>query len=137
MYDKANTETEMEKEIIITSGAARVKGKLKDTPLGGKIYNVLPFSVKTRTWGMEIYFEIPVDSPIDKPVNEVENGDMAYWPEGKCLCLFFGPTPMSTGEKPIPASAVEVVGRMAAGYEELEKVKPGEKLSVEPIPAEK
>jgi len=120
----------MEKKIKIVIGETAVEGELRDTALGQKIYDALPFNVRTRTWGKEIYFEIPVDSSIDKPVTEVEKGDIAYWPEGRCLCLFFGPTPMSTGEKPIPASAVEVVGRMVSEYKELGKVRSGEKLSV-------
>ncbi|HPP30767.1 MAG TPA: cyclophilin-like family protein, partial [bacterium] len=68
---------------------------------------------------------------IDEPVEEVEKGDIAYWPEGRCLCLFFGPTPISRGEKPIPASAVEVVGKITSDYNELENVRSGDKITVE------
>lgn len=121
----------MGKEIRIVVGRTVVNGELMDTVLGRKIYGSLPFNAKASTWGKEIYFEIPVESAIDEPVNEVERGDIAYWPEGRCLCLFFGPTPMSSGEKPVPASAVEVVGKMVSDYKELEKVKSGENLSVE------
>lgn len=121
----------MGKIITIKAGEIVVRGEMGDSVLAGRIYDALPFKVKASTWGKEIYFEIPVDSDIEIPVNEVENGDIAYWPEGRCLCLFFGPTPMSTGEKPIPASAVEVVGKMVSDYKELEKVKSGEKIVVD------
>ncbi len=121
----------MGKIITIKAGEIVVRGEMGDSVLAGRIYDALPFKVKASTWGKEIYFEIPVDSDIEIPVNEVENGDIAYWPEGRCLCLFFGPTPMSTGEKPIPAGAVEVVGKMVSDYKELEKVKSGEKIVVD------
>ncbi|MCM8762683.1 MAG: cyclophilin-like fold protein [Candidatus Omnitrophica bacterium] len=121
----------MEREIVIEAGSVVVKGVMKDTPLAEKIYNQLPFTSKARLWGKEIYFEIPVSSGIDNPVEEVEKGDIGYWPEGRCLCLFFGPTPISKGEKPIPASAVEVVGKITSDYTELEKVRSGENISVE------
>lgn len=119
------------KEIRIKVGEVVVNGEMEDSALAGRIYDALPFNVRASTWGKEIYFEIPVDSDIETPVSEVEKGDIAYWPEGRCLCLFFGPTPMSRGEKPIPASAVEVVGKMASDYRGLEKVRSGEKVLVE------
>jgi len=120
----------MEKAIVIKAGSVEVKGVLKNTSLAEKIYKALPFNSRARTWGKEIYFEIPVDSAIDEPVEEVEKGDIAYWPEGRCLCLFFGPTPISKGEKPIPASAVEVVGKITSDYSELEKVRSGDKITL-------
>jgi len=119
------------KEIRIKVGEVVVNGEMEDSALAGRIYDALPFNVRASTWGKEIYFEIPVDSDIETPVSEVEKGDIAYWPEGRCLCLFFGPTPMSRGEKPIPASAVEVVGKMVSDYKGLEKVRSGEKVLVE------
>ncbi|MCM8829618.1 MAG: cyclophilin-like fold protein [Candidatus Omnitrophica bacterium] len=121
----------MKKEVSIKVGSIIVKGVLRATPLAEKIYNKLPFTSKVNLWGKEIYFEIPVSSGIDSPVEEVEKGDIAYWPEGRCLCLFFGPTPISKGEKPIPASAVEIVGKITSDYTELEKVRPGEKITME------
>lgn len=116
---------------MIKAGSIVIKGVLRDTSLAEKIYNSIPFTSKARLWGKEIYFEIPVASGIDNPVEEVEKGDIAYWPEGRCLCLFFGPTPISKGESPIPASAVEIVGKITSNYTELEKVCPGEKITVE------
>ncbi|HPP30807.1 MAG TPA: cyclophilin-like fold protein, partial [bacterium] len=70
----------MEKAIVIKAGSVEVKGVLKNTSLAEKIYKALPFNSRARTWGKEIYFEIPVDSAIDEPVEEVEKGDIAYWP---------------------------------------------------------
>ncbi|MCX8081949.1 MAG: cyclophilin-like fold protein [bacterium] len=121
----------MEKKILIKAGSIVVKGIMKDTGLAEKIYNALPFTSKARLWGKEIYFEIPVASGIDEPVEEVEKGDIAYWPEGRCMCLFFGPTPISKGEKPIPASSVEVVGKITSDLNELNKVRSGEKVIIE------
>jgi len=117
--------------ITIKAGKEVVKGEMLETPLGAKICGAMPLKAKANTWGREIYFEIPVKSGIEKPVGVVEKGDIAYWPQGRCLCFFFGPTPMSTDEKPVPASDVEVVGRLFPDCTALEKVTPGEELSVE------
>ena len=43
---------------------------------------------------------------------EVEVGDLAYWPAGPAFCIFFGPTPVSTGDQPRAYSPVNVFGRV-------------------------
>jgi hypothetical protein len=55
-------------------------------------------------------------------VEEVQMGDLGYWPPGKAFCLFFGPTPMSTGSRIVPASAVNIVGRVKGDAGALKKV---------------
>jgi len=61
----------------------------------------------------------------------VEVGDVAYWPQGEALCLFFGPTPASTDEEPRAASPVTVVGRISEELENVGRITPGENLKVE------
>jgi len=64
-------------------------------------------------WGDEFYFEIPVKMPLDETATaKVKIGDIGYWPPGNALAIFFGPTPMSTTDDPVPASAVNIVGRV-------------------------
>jgi uncharacterized protein len=66
-----------------------------------------------HVWGDEFYFEIPVTMPLDESATrKVKAGDIGYWPPGKALAIFFGPTPMSTGTDPVPASEVNLVGRI-------------------------
>jgi len=97
-----------------------------------KIWDILPIRARTSTWGEEIYFRIPLQTQINQPVTEVKKGDIGYWPEGACFCLFFGPTPVSTGEKIIPASPVEIIGRLLAeDWEGLKKVRPNQSVVIE------
>ena len=63
-------------------------------------------------WGDEIYFDVGVDLPEEDPAEEVTVGDVAYWGPGSALCLFYGPTPASTGAAPRAASPVTVIGRL-------------------------
>ena len=73
----------------------------------------MPLNASFNTWGDEIYFTIPVETDLDETAREeVEIGDLGYWPTGKAFCIFFGPTPMSTEGKIIPASAVNIIGRI-------------------------
>ena len=119
------------KKIKIKAGNIKVKGELKETSLAEKIFSSLPFSSKANIWGDEIYFEIPVDENVKNGVKDVEKGDIAYWPDGKCMCLFFGQTPISHSGKIIPASEVEVLGKITEGIENLKEVSAGEEIVVE------
>ena len=74
------------------------------------IADALPLSGDATRWGQELYFSIPVDVPPENGRTAVPVGAVAYWPQGNALCLFWGPTPASTGEEPRAASPVSVVG---------------------------
>ena len=76
------------------------------------VWDALPIEGMTNTWGDEIYFRIPVSVDEEHPQQEVDVGDLAYWPLGNGFCIFFGQTPASTGTKPRAASPVNVFGRV-------------------------
>jgi len=77
------------------------------------IADALPIEGDATRWGDELYFRIPVDAPPESNARaEVEPGTVAYWPQGNALCLFWGPTPASTGAEPRAASPVNVVARL-------------------------
>jgi hypothetical protein len=73
---------------------------------------MLPLESKALLWGEEIYFYIPRELAYEELVEVVNVGDFAYWPEGPCLCLFFGKTPISKGDQIKPASGVSICGRI-------------------------
>lgn len=81
----------------------------------------LPVEGRAARWGDELYFDVPLAVDGENPRTEVEVGTVAYWPAGSKLCLFWGPTPASTGEKPRAASPVTVVARMTA-VSDLERI---------------
>lgn len=100
-------------KIRITIGDLSMIAELNDTPTAKKTAEALPLRCSFNTWGDEIYFTIPVASPLEETAREtVDLGDIGYWPTGKAFCIFFGPTPMSTGGKIVPASAVNIIGRV-------------------------
>jgi len=72
------------------------------------IERALPLEGEATRWGAELYFGSNVDLPAESARAEVEPGALAYWPQGNGICLFWGPTPASTGDEPRAASPVNV-----------------------------
>lgn len=101
----------MSTSIEIEVGELTLRGELADTACAGAIAQSLPLETSFSTWGEEFYFEIPVSADLDETAtSDVEIGTIGYWPPGRALAIFFGRTPMSTTDKPVPASDVNLVG---------------------------
>ena len=99
--------------IKITVGEVALEAELNDTATAAKIGAALPIRTSFNTWGDEIYFSIPVDAELDDSAQEVvEIGDLGYWPPGSAFCIFFGLTPVSEPGRIMPASAVNVIGKV-------------------------
>jgi uncharacterized protein len=99
--------------IAIRIGTLSMEAELNETPTAQKIAAALPLRTSFNTWGDEIYFAIPVDADLDDSAQDVvELGDLGYWPPGKAWCIFFGQTPVSQPGKIMPASAVNVIGKV-------------------------
>jgi uncharacterized protein len=107
-----------------------VKGQLNDSATAEIIYAALPIDSKVNTWGDEIYFEIPAKLSYENATLDLEAGDIGYWPQGACLCLFFGRTPASIDDKPRPASEVNLVGSFSASVDELRKIRAGSRVRI-------
>lgn len=97
-----------------------------------KILDAMPFRGKASFWGDEIYFEIPVDVNIENGRVYVDVGSVAYWPEGKCLCIFYGKTLSSVDDRPKAYSPVNVFAKVEQP-KIFKKVKNGEEIIVRKI----
>ena len=116
----------MGNRIAITAGPVRMEAELDDSPTAQAIWGALPITGQASLWGDEIYFEIPVQMELASDARaDVEVGELGYWPVGSAFCIFFGPTPMSKGEKPRAASPVNVVGRVLGDAAEFRQVPDG------------
>lgn len=73
----------------------------------------LPFTVDLNVWGDEIYTsKSPISQPEENAKSPVELNDVAYWPTGKAICLFYGPTPIGKPGEITPASPVNIIGKI-------------------------
>jgi hypothetical protein len=100
-------------KITISAGEISLEAELNDSATAQQIWDALPMTGSANTWGDEIYFEIPVTARQAPDARaEVEVGELGYWPMGRAFCIFFGPTPVSTDERPRAYSPVNVIGRV-------------------------
>ena len=120
-----------ERRIRFTAGGVEVVAELCDTPTAGLVWEALPITASGSTWGDEIYFRTPVSDEERDAVATVEMGAVAYWPAGRALCLFFGPTPASAGGEPAAISPVNPVGMIEGDALALRAVRSGAAVSVE------
>jgi len=118
--------------IKITAGDVVVSVELGDSKTVQLLWEALPIQASGNLWGDEIYFGIGINADLDDDAEEtVELGTVGYWPPGDALCLFFGPTPMSTGNEIRPASAVNILGMIEGDSTALKAVSGGTVISVE------
>lgn len=86
------------------------------------ILKKLPVEGRAALWKEEVYFEIPVAAGAEKAKPTVKKGDLAYWPMGKALCIFYGDSQ--------PYSVVNIVGQITKNLELFSKVKSGTVVKV-------
>ncbi|MBI2655802.1 hypothetical protein HYX06_05280 [Candidatus Woesearchaeota archaeon] len=109
-----------------------IEAELENTKTAKEIYASLPLDGAANRWGDEIYFVIPVKIDAEKDATDVvEKGDVAYWPEGCCFCIFFGKTPNSTETEIKAASKVNIFGKIIGDISILKMAKNGDLVIVE------
>jgi uncharacterized protein len=118
--------------VTIFVDQVRLEAELFDSECARAIGAILPLETKPSVWGDEFYFEIPVHKSLDETATtQVSIGDIGYWPPGSALAIFFGPTPMSSGPEPVPASAVNLVGKIHGDATILKSRKNSPRISIQ------
>ncbi len=101
--------------IIENEKIGEVKAKLlidKNPKTCQAIWDALPFEVNLSRWGEELYGDCPVVIPVENSQTECDIGDVGYWISGQGFCIFWGPTPASSGDKPVAASPVNIFAKI-------------------------
>ncbi len=94
-------------------GSVALEGRFNDSQTADAIAAACPIDIRLSRWGDEYYGDCGVAAGAEPEAREVmEIGEVAYWPPGHALCVFFGPTPASAGTEPRAASPVNPVGTL-------------------------
>jgi hypothetical protein len=89
------------------------------------IVRKLPIEGRAALWKEEVYFETPIKMGEEKAKGTVEVGNIAFWPMGSAICIFYGPSQ--------PYSPVSILGKITANLELFKQVKSGTKIRVESV----
>ena len=82
------------------------------------ILDILPHTEKASVYKeAQVSIRIPISVGLEKPTKEVSEGDIAYWPLGKGLCVY------TRSIKPY--SPVNKVGKILEGLDYFKDVKTG------------
>ena len=119
------------KQITIQAGDLKMSAQLNDSETAQAVWDSLPVTGSASVWGDEIYFDLPVKrSEAADAVAEVEVGTLGYWPPSSAFCIFFGPTPVSTSDKPKAYSPVNILGQVIGDATLFKSVKSGQAVTI-------
>jgi hypothetical protein len=110
-------------KIILRIGDKELNASLNESKSAADFYDRLPLKISMQRWGDEYYGDcgLTIDTAEDARA-EMEIGELAIWPGGNALCIFFGPTPVSTSDKPRAISPVNPIGKVEGPVEWLKKL---------------
>ena len=113
----------MTENIALSFGTVTLKAVLNESSAAKEIASRLPLEVEMSRWGDEYYGALDSALPsIGDNRDEMKIGELAYWPPGRALCVFFGPTPASEGSEPRAASPVVPLGQVVGDATQLRKL---------------
>lgn len=120
------------RRIRIRAGEVALSARLNASKTAEAIWQALPLEGEASLWGHEIYFAVPVllDEAGDAR-QEMQVGELGYWPAGHAFCIFFGPTPVSDGPLPRAYSNVNPFGMIDGEAAALKAVCEGDGVRIE------
>ena len=107
--------------------------KLRPTTTANAIKSILPCKSIIKTWGEEIYFEMPIQKnlSLDNDAKDVINlGEIAYWIEGKCIAIGYGKTPISQNNEIRLAAKTNIWGDAELNTKKLKNIKDGNEVII-------
>ncbi len=122
----------MSRKLEITINEHKILATLRDSATAEAVYAACPFESNAQTWGDEVYFSTPVSNQIleDDAKVVIEIGELAFWVEGDCIAIGFGPTPISQGNEIRLAARTNIWADTDYELAALKNVRSGELINV-------
>ena len=112
-------------------GTLTLEADLADTPTAKAVLAQLPYDARVMTWGEEVYFDVPLEAAREADARAVVTpGEIAYWPDGPCIAIGFGRTPISHGDECRLASPCNIFAKATSDVKALGKVRAGSRIKI-------
>ncbi|QMU61689.1 MAG: hypothetical protein GKR92_08265 [Gammaproteobacteria bacterium] len=123
----------MSRKLEITINEHKIFASLRNTATANAVYAALPFASNVQTWGDEVYFSTPVSHQIleNDAKDVVELGELAFWVEGDCIAIGFGPTPISQADEIRLAARINIWADTDYDLTALKDVQSGDAIKLE------
>lgn len=116
--------------VIFQTQNRRITAEFNQSLTAQMVIKGLPVEGKVSLWGDEFFLETSIQASDVHATMDVNSGDVAYRHEDKRICVFFGKTPASTSDRPVPQYPVVVIGKLLCSAEEVKGVTAGEAIRV-------
>ena len=108
---------------------------LRNTPTAQAILAALPIDSRAQTWGEEVYFSTPISVELEPDARDVvQPGELAFWIEGSCIAIGFGPTPISQGDEIRLAARTNIWADTKDDVRQLKIIQTGAPIRIEALP---
>ena len=121
-------------KIIIRTRTANFEAQLDDSDISNAIWLDSPHKLDINMLGSMIYCDMPLKVVLPKEgrTEDMEVGDIAYWPGPGAFCIFFGPTPLSGEDgKPVAPYPMIKIGKVIGDCSEMENAGDRQRLVIE------
>ena len=119
-------------QILIRIADITLTAALRDTPTVQAILTALPIESRAQTWGEEVYFSTPVNVDLEPDARDVvQAGELAFWVEGSCIAIGFGPTPISQGNEIRLAARTNIWADTQDDVRKLITIQAGDSIHIE------
>lgn len=118
-------------KIQLQIGAIFLQAEVLNTKTAQAIIEQLPITSTSQSWGEEVYFAVPVKVPLESDARDVvEAGELAFWVEGQCIAIGFGPTPISQGNEIRLAAKTNIWAKALDDVTQLKAVRENEPIII-------
>ena len=123
----------MSRKLVLTINEHKIFATLRNTVTADAIYAQLPFASSVQTWGDEVYFSTPVSNQsLENDAKDVvQLGELAFWVEGNCIAIGFGPTPISQGDEIRLATRTNIWADTDYDLAKLTNIRAGDAIKLE------
>lgn len=120
------------KFLVLNFGTTQLRLALRRCKTAEAIAAATPFESTVQMWGKEVFFDCPIHVPMEANARDVvQAGDIAYWTDGSCIAIGFGPTPLSHHGEIRLASPCNIWADAIDDVVQLQRLSPGTKVRVE------